>query len=320
MAREIRGVSSTGTLYARILNSAGLWWNGSSFEAYATASYSTYDVAMTEQGNSGVYVADFPSGITTSGTYECYVHRQLGASPAEADPVVNTCKVDWSGTASISAASGAMTGSEFYEYMLRAGFKRTDKATEAYEAITDAIQIMRRRFGFSEAETDTGTTDSISTLGDYKLTLESDFGLLISVLLLNGTSYGKPLTKLSKAEFDELYPSSSLGTYKGYPDHFCIYAEQIYLGPVPDSVSYTYRVNYSKRAGTVTSSTSGVPFTNVYRDVLCDLVQALLYKGLQEYEAATFYKQAFEDEFFLATRKERINQGQTGGNVGYTDF
>src|SRR5688572_2872061 len=130
MAREIRGVSASGTLYARIINSSGLWWNGSTFEAYAAANYGNYDIAMTEQGNSGVYVADFPSAITTGGTYEYFVHRQSGGSPAEGDPVINTGKVDWSGSAVIAASSSSMLASDYKNYLLRKGIKRTDKDAE----------------------------------------------------------------------------------------------------------------------------------------------------------------------------------------------
>lgn len=111
MSNEIRGVSATGTLYARLMNSSGQIWStaGLAFEAYATANYADYDIAMTEQGNSGVYVADFPASVTTSGTYEYFVHRQAGASPAEGDTIINTGKIDWSGSAATSTTSASAT-------------------------------------------------------------------------------------------------------------------------------------------------------------------------------------------------------------------
>lgn len=308
MAREIRGVSTSGTLYARIMNSAGYWWNGSTFEAYTAANYGNYDLAMTEQGNSGVYVADFPSGITTSGSYEYFVHRQAGASPAEGDVVVTSGKVDWSGAAAITAATGAMTGSDFYDYVLRRGFKRTDKSTEVYEAVTDAIQELRRRFAFDEAETEATSTDTISTLGDFRLTQETTMGLLLGVILQDGTN-AAPLDKVTKARFDELYPDAHVTSDRGYPKHYCVFAGSIYLGPIPDSVAYTYRLSWSRRAGTVTSSTTGVPFTDLYRDVLADLVLARLYKDLEEWDKADRFRGDFENGFALAQRRERANAG-----------
>lgn len=308
MAREIRGTSPSGTLYARIINSSGLWWNGSSFETYSAVNYANYVIAMTEQGSSTVYVADFPALITTAGTYEVFIHRTT-TSAAEGDQVVNTNKIDWTGTSSVDInASDSMTGSEWRDYILRLGFKRTDKDTELYEATTDGIQEMRRRFMFDGAEVETTTTDTITVAGDYHIDVEDDFGLVLGVIL-EDTNTGTPLRKISKHEFDLLYPGIHVDNNNGYPRDYCIYAGQILIGPFPDRVTYVYRVSYSQRAGTITSSTTGVPFTNVYRDVLANLVQSKLYLVMEEYDKANLYRQIFETSFELATRKERINSG-----------
>ena len=107
MSNEIKGATATGfTVYALITNGAGQFWNGSSFEAYVAGNYGNYDVSMTEQGASGLYFADFPTGITSSGTYEFFVKRALGGSPAQGDPTVNTGKIDWTGSVSVVAAAG----------------------------------------------------------------------------------------------------------------------------------------------------------------------------------------------------------------------
>jgi hypothetical protein len=312
MANEIKGVSSTGTLYSRLLNTAGQSWNTASaaFETYAAANYADYDLPMTEQGNSGVYCADFPATIITAGTYEYFVHRQAGASPAEGDSIINTGKVDWTGTnaVTVTAATGAMTGSEWRDYVLRCGFRRTDKDSELYEATTDTIQEMRRRFMFDEAEVDSTTTDTISVSGDFKIDLESDMGLLLGVTLQDGVNASR-LTQKSKSEFDELYPDINVTADRGYPTHFCVYAGSIYIGPIPDSVTYTYRLNYSRRAGTITSSTAGVPFTNLYREILADGVLSRLYKGLEEYDKANYHRGAYEEGMVYAIRRERNNAG-----------
>lgn len=313
MAREIRGVAPSGTLYARILSPSGLWWNGSSFEAYSSGDYSTYVISMAEQGNSGVYVADFPTGITSGGTYEIFIHRTT-SSAAEGDQVVNTAKIDWTGSSSISSGSGSMTGSDWRDYVLRCGFKRTDKDTEIYEATTDAIQEMRRRFMFDEAENETTTTDTIATLGDFKLDLESDFGLLLGIVLEDDDT-GTPLKQISKSQFDQLYSSINVESDRGYPEHFCIYNGQIYIGPRPDQTSYVYRISYSRRAGTVTSSTTGVPFTNLYRDILADNVLSRLYTDVNKFDLAAQHKQRFEEQMAYAERRERLNSGEGFFNV-----
>lgn len=323
MSNEIRGVSSTGTLYARLMNGAGKLWNTSSlaFETYAVGDYSSYVIAMTEQGNSGVYVCDFPSSITAAGTYEYFVHRRVGASPAEGDIIINTGKIDWTGTSSVTvtASPGAMSGSAFRDYILRLGFKRTDKDTEVYEAITDAIQEMRRRFMFDEAETDTNTTDTISVLGDFKLSIESDFGSICGVSIQDGTD-ATPLIQVDYFKFNEIFPDRNVTSDRGYPTHFCLYGQEILIGPIPDDTAYTYRISYSRRAGTIISSTAGVPFTDCYRDILADNVLYRLYKGLGEFELAGVYRQSFEEGFLQAARRETYNSKSGEFCVKQVDF
>jgi hypothetical protein len=313
MAREIRGVAGTGnTLYARVMNRAGLWWNTSTsaFEAYTAANWANYRIAMTEQGSSGVYVADFPSAIQTSGTYYYYVHVQAGGSAAEGDVILNTGTVDWTGSSSISGvASGAMSGSDFRDYIVdEKGFTRDDEDDTIYAAITDAIQIMRRRFEFDEAEVEQRSTDTISVLGDFKLNIETNLGLLLGVILEDGTT-AVPLKRISKRKFDRLYADINVTADRGYPEHYCVFAGQVYIGPIPDSTSYYYRKTFSTRGGTVTSSTSGVPFTNLYRDVLADLVLAQIYDALEEFDKSDRYFAKFEAGFKDAVRRERRNAG-----------
>lgn len=309
MANELRGVTTTGkTVYALIVNNQGKFWNGSAFETYVSANYTTYDVAMTEQGSSGIYLGDFPAGILTSGTYEYFVKRQLNTGTySESDPVINSGRIDWSGSGVIDASSGSMTGSNWLAYVKRQGFKRTDKDTEVYEATTDAVQLLRRRFGFSEAQAEAILTDSISILGDYKLNIESDHGLVVGVTMEDGTN-AHDLIQIPKWQFNLLYPDINVSADRGYPKHFTIYNNAIEIGPAPDRVSYVYRVAYSKRGGTISSS-SLVPFTAEYRDVLLDLTNHRLYAMLDEFEKSQWFQEQFENKFIDARRRENANQG-----------
>lgn len=308
MAKEISGYAPSGTLYARLKNPSGSWWNGTTFETYSAGNYGNYDISMTEEGNSGIYVADFPTAITTSGTYQYVVHRQAGGSPAEGDQVVSIGTVDWTGSVSVGSATGSMTGSDWLDYVVRQGFIRTDKDTEIYECTTDAIQEMRRRFMFDEAEAETTTTDTISTDGDFKISLETDFGLLLGVVIEDDEN-AIPLVRVSKARYDSLYPDVNVTSNRGFPKHFCVYAGSIYVGPIPDDTSYSYRISYSLRAGTITSSTSGVPFTSVYREILLEKVFERLYNMLEEYDKADRHEARFERKFAEATHRETVNSG-----------
>lgn len=309
MADELEGVDTSGnTCYALIKNAAGQFWTGSAFETYASIDYADYSgTTMTEQGSSGIFLGDFPVSITDAGTYSYFVKRQAGGSPAESDEIVTSGKVDWTGSASAISITGAMSGSDWRDYVLRGGFKRTDKDTELYEETTDAIQEMRRRFGFAEAEVEKTTTDTISVLGDYSLSLESDFGLLMGVRVIDGQN-GTPLIPKNKHDFDQLYPDITVTHDYGYPKHFCVFGGAILIGPIPDRTDFVYEIAYSQRAGTITSSTSSVPFTREYRDVLRDLTLAKLYKLLDEFDKAQFFRAEYDRGWEDAKHRERFNK------------
>lgn len=310
MSGEFVQETSTGQdVYVLPFSPTGKFWTGSAFESYATASRSTYAVDLTEQGTaSGIYIGDFPTTITAAGSYGYIGYRQLSSGTySESDPRIGGGTVDWTGSASAGAATGGMTGSDWRDYVLRGGFKRTDKDTELYEITTDTIQRMRRRFMFSEAQTEKSTTDTISTLGDFKLTIESDFGMIVGLIVEDGTNAYPPMVGVSKQIFDKYYPDINVSTHRGIPVHYTIYADQIYLGPIPDSTSYNYRISYSKRAGTVTSSTSSVPFTNLYREILRDGVLSGLWRGLDQYERADYFESKFNGALKEAFLQEDIN-------------
>ena len=90
------------TLYAHVRTYAATIWNGSSFESYTSGNWADYDVAMTEQGSSQVYVGTFPGSIS-AGIYQVTVHRQAGGSVAETDLVIGSGGVEWTGSAVLAA-------------------------------------------------------------------------------------------------------------------------------------------------------------------------------------------------------------------------
>lgn len=112
MASEIQAVATTGrTVYALIRNATGSVWNGTAFVTYATASYSTFVVTMTEQGTaSGFYAGTFPALITTAGSYSIVVKVQSGGSPAEGDVTAAEGTFDWTGTAPTTLSDLATSG------------------------------------------------------------------------------------------------------------------------------------------------------------------------------------------------------------------
>lgn len=303
------------TIYVHIHNTTGYWWNGTTFETYSAANWSTYSIALTESGSSTYYSVAFPTDIS-AGRYYLSFFNQAGASPDVTDTPIATNYVDWNGSAITGGfgSAGGMSGSDWLAYVLRRGPKRTDKSTEIYEGTTDAVQEMLRRFQWDEAEKETTTTDTISTLGDFKLSVESDFGILTGIVMEDDENAHR-LIHVSKVEFDSIYPDINVTNDRGYPKHFCIFSGTIYLGPIPDSTDYSYRKTYTQIGTTINASTTSVPFTDKYRDVLVNLVLSKFYRDMENYEKAQFFEVQFEKELMFAERKERINKGGGYFNV-----
>lgn len=273
MASELRAAGSQGlTVRARIINAAAKVWNGSAFVTYVAGDIATYAVTMTEQGSSGVYIGDFPIGVTSPGHYE-YFSYALQAPPdlAETDPIIGTGSLEWDGSTEISSDAiipGTMSGSEWYTYVLQV-LKRTDKETEVFASTKDIIDDMRRRILFPDDETQTTFTDTISVLGDYRLDLESDFGMLISDILFQESAAddGYPLDKISKAEFDRRYlPFGTSESGRGRPEAYCIFGGQALIGPVPDRTDYIYTLSYgADDLAAYTIDSVSIPFTDKSR-------------------------------------------------------
>lgn len=78
---------TSGTLYATFQRANGDYWNGTGWEAYAGANWTTYDVAVTSEG-AGVYSFTVPTDAT-----DYQLRLQAGGSPAATDAVVDAGSV-----------------------------------------------------------------------------------------------------------------------------------------------------------------------------------------------------------------------------------
>jgi hypothetical protein len=81
---ELHANIPTGSSASAIIRSPlGQLWNGSAFENWLDAHYATYLMALSEQGTSGYFAADFPAAILSGGTYTIeYVYRAQGSTPS----------------------------------------------------------------------------------------------------------------------------------------------------------------------------------------------------------------------------------------------
>jgi hypothetical protein len=108
MAGELKTTFTTGsTVYYHLRNATGSIYNGSTFETYNTANYGNYDIPATEQGTaSGFFVGTMP--VISAGIYVVTAKQQVGASPAESDPVIGSGEIQWNGTAEAYSAGGTI--------------------------------------------------------------------------------------------------------------------------------------------------------------------------------------------------------------------
>ena len=218
-----------------------------------------------------------------------------------------------------------MTGAETYAYILRK-FIRPDKETEVYEAITDVISDIHVKFKPADYTEETYVS-GISTVGEYQIALPSDFGHIIGTISLTDTSGDTQydnLKKISKQTYDAKYTDrllTSTGNMNlSVPRDFCIYAGQIYVGPVPDLTTYRYQMNYTtENTSEIASDTAVVPFTSELRDrnMLRNGVLFELHDGLENFEEAAYYKALFLDGIKGLIERERRNAAPTSENVAY---
>jgi len=185
-----------------------------------------------------------------------------------------------------------MTGANFYTYILET-FKRTDKSTEVYGAITDVVMDIKLQMKAEDFKT-VSTVAEIAVVGNYTFAVASNFGHLIGeITLVNPAGGSWSLDKISKETYDMIYPyHNETNPATGSPKHFCLYGGNFYVGPIPDLTTYKYQYNYTTEAATaIVSGTANVPFTDRYRFVVKDMVLARLYFDLDDDEKAQKYMQ-----------------------------
>lgn len=205
-----------------------------------------------------------------------------------------------------------MSGLELHDYIIRT-FKRTDKTTEVYDAITDTIMDMCEEYGFDENKVEAYTTAGITALGDYKIDLPDDFSHLLGDVRWSDQDESGTLTKLSKQQFNEMFPDPDGDEpIDGEPTHYCLFGKQILIGPVPDDITYEYQIDYSKfPSDPVTSVTSDVMFTDNARECVKFGVLARLYECVEEWDNAARYSQKYDIELSEFIAREKKNTRAT---------
>ncbi len=117
MSNEIwHTFDETETLYAIIWRQTDdkVWNNtDSTFDTYTDADIDKYDVPLANQVDSDYHSVDFPSAITTSGTYRVQIMQQVGGSlDADNDVGVGQGEIFWGGTSEVTILSTSAEGSK----------------------------------------------------------------------------------------------------------------------------------------------------------------------------------------------------------------
>jgi len=137
---------------------------------------------------------------------------------------------------------------------------RDDLTAQAQTAIKLAItQYERRPWWFTEERTSSNTQD-----GQEYYALPSDFkGIYTLTIDVNGSVY--PINERDLQYMDDHYIAA--GSYKGIPDDFCIFDNQLRLGPVPDG-QYTIAMKYHKSMAEMETAGASNAWTNECFDLI----------------------------------------------------
>lgn len=215
-----------------------------------------------------------------------------------------------------------MTGLQTYNYILQI-FKRLDKSTEVYTAIADTVMDMRARMLSDDYATVSAALTGITAIGDYLLTLPTDFGHLIGDVLIKDTSADDvylPLNKLTKLEWDVKY-NQALATavgnrLTGTPVDYCFYGKKIYIGSPVDKTSYEFKINYTTEdTPTFTSATATIPFSTQFREVLRAGVLMRMFKEVGNYPESDVWKMEYADGLMKIIENDDYNR--EGSSTGF---
>jgi len=129
------------TVKAVIRNSSALVYQTTTqtFVTFVSADIDDYGVGMTEQATSGFYVGDFPTAITSAGTYTVVVYHQSGGSLVSSDDVIGEGEIVWDGSEEVVASTGDDWTTLAY---VKAFMKKTDATND--DLISDLITAVSK--------------------------------------------------------------------------------------------------------------------------------------------------------------------------------
>jgi hypothetical protein len=141
--------------------------------------------------------------------------------------------------------------------------------------------------------------------------LETNHGMFVSDVFIRDSGNGYYLKPISKSAFDYKYSKWGTGASgRGRPRHYTVYGGQVLVGPIPDSINYTYVFSYTKENyGVVTGATTSIPFTKLdYREIMKHGVLFRIYGLVENDDQAGKYKAFWDQGLSEIETKERRNR------------
>lgn len=113
MAGEVKtkGPGTGRTCYFIVRGSGNSIWStaGNAFEAFTSGNWADYDVSLTEQGVSNIYVGDMPAAVPP-GVFDIDARQQMGAGPLQTDPVIAGGQSEWNGAKTVPLSDLVTSG------------------------------------------------------------------------------------------------------------------------------------------------------------------------------------------------------------------
>jgi hypothetical protein len=139
-------------------------------------------------------------------------------------------------------------------------FNRSDLTSQIANEILRAIKHYERtRFWFNEAQ---ATTTMVAS--QYNYSLPSDI-LFLDFVEVTVNSHRYKLCEITWEEYVDIWRNGTSTT--GAPDDYSTYADQIWVGPAPDS-TYTMTVNYVKSLTTLSADADSNAWTTYAEDLI----------------------------------------------------
>jgi len=187
-------------------------------------------------------------------------------------------------------------------------FRTGQLTSQAHTYINKAIDFYKKTPTYFNEEVSTAQT----VAGEEYFDLPIDYGSLQSLTLQVDTNEYR-LIHRTMQEMDDMYVSAD--NYTGYPQDFCIFRNQIRLGPVPDQ-AYTLKMAYRRYPETASASHQ----VNIWLDNEPDLIiaraaQQMCFKIIQDVPRGQVFKME-EKEYqqeMTSTTARKVMRGYTKG-------